>query len=401
MPSSASQVRMVSLDSIAWKLPGRLGHGVALLLALVPACADTRENPNGNLTTATTGPDPTTTTDPDTSSSTGGPPVLDLGVADLPSEECAGESVDAVAKLRGADVVMVVDNSSSMDYEMAEVQARLNGFAQAIIDDGIEVRVALLTAAAMGYYSADWVATPICIAAPLGSGMCSEAPDPGGIAPDSRDPDFMHVDHYVNSYNALPVIVEQHDNWGPFTDSDSALHFVIISDDDSLQPASYFIENFEMLEPNRAAIVHAVVPTSDCPEAASIGEQYIQLAQLTGGVVGDLCDQDFFEVFQVLVNAVQQESELPCTFDVPTPPEGEDFDPMQVNVEFDDGNGGGFEVGYVESAADCANVDNGWYYDDPAAPTSIIVCPQTCDAIQGHLGAKVQVVLGCATVPAG
>lgn len=374
----------------------------AAVLALA-ACGDTRENPDGVLTTATTQPDPTTTTDPtaaDTSTTTG-EPVLDLGVADLPSEECAGMAFDAEAKLRGADVVIVVDNSSSMNFEMAEVQSRLNDFAQAISDDGIEVRVVLLTAAAMGYYYNDWVATPICIDAPLGSGSCSSMPAQGTVADDSNQPDFLHIDHYVNSYNSLPVIIEQHDNWGPFTDSNAALHFVIVSDDDSLQPAGYFTSNFQMIEPDRAAIVHAVVPTTDCPEASKIGEQYIQLAELTGGVVGDLCDQDFVGVFQVLVNAVQQESNLPCQFDVPVPPDGQDFDPAQVNVEFDDGQGGSLDIGYVDAAADCANVEHGWYYDDPAAPTTIFVCPQTCDAIQGFVGAQVQVVLGCATIPAG
>ncbi len=346
------------------------------------------------MTTATTGVD-------DDDSSTAPPEYFDLPVADLPIEECAGETIPATQKLRGARVVFVADNSPSMYTETEEVEAQLNGFAQSVVDSGIDVRVALFSAAATGYYTTNYVLEGICIDAPLGSGLCPELPDPNAVAQDTNEPEFLHIDQYVNSTNAIPVIIEQQPQWGPFTMGAETVHFVIISDDDSNQPVSYFIDHFIEVEPDRAAIVHAVVPTSNCPEAAQIGQVYIDLAELTGGVVGDLCDQDFVSVFQALANSVVQEAELPCEYEIPSPPDGKPFDPAQVNVEFNDGLGGGFDVGYVESADDCESVDQGWYYDDPAMPTTIIVCPQTCVAIQGVIGSGVSVVLGCATVPAG
>lgn len=373
----------------------------AAVASTLTACGDTRDDADPSATLTTTIGESSSSTGTVDESSSSGTPYFDLPVADLPSEECAGETVPAEQKLQGARVVFVVDNSPSMYAETAEVQARLNGFAQSIVDDGIDVRVAMLSAAAMGYYTTNFVAEGICIDAPLGSGMCSETPDPNGIALDTNEPQYLHVDQYVNSTNAIPVIIEQQPQWGPFTAGDDTVHFVIVSDDDSNQPAGYFIEHFIEVEPDRAAIVHAVVPTTDCPEAAQIGQVYIDLAELTGGVVGDLCDQNFVGVFQALSNAVVQQAALPCQYEIPEPPEGKDFDPSQVNVEFDDGQGGGFDVGYVESEADCASVEQGWYYDDPAMPTAILVCPQTCDAIQGVLGSGVRVVLGCATIPAG
>jgi hypothetical protein len=371
-----------------------------VVLALAACGGETRDDPDP--TNVTTAPNTTQgTTGDGGESSSSGPPVLDLAIADMPTHECAGTNVDAEAKLRGADVVIVVDNSSSMFFETTEVQNRLNAFAQGITEDGIDVRVVLLTAAAQGYYAGVWVPSPICIPMPLGSGLCSAAPHPGEIAKDSQDPMFLHVDQHVNSFNSLPVIIEQQPMWGPFTDSKNALHIVVVSDDDSQKSAGYFLDQFQMVEPDRVAIVHAIVPSEMCEDAANIGQQYIDLANLTGGVVGNLCDQDFASVFQVLINAVQQESILPCTFEVPTPPEGEAFAPKQVNVEFDDGHGGGFPVGHVETEADCQLVSDGWYYDDPMDPTSIVLCDQTCDAIQGFEGSQVQVVLGCATIPAG
>jgi hypothetical protein len=382
---------------------GAVRHA-CVLATMITACGDAREEPttmsSSTLTTTTLTSSDTTGPDDD-ESSTVPEPWFDLPVTDLPAEECAGETVPAEQKLQGARVVFVVDNSASMYAETAEVQDRLNGFAQSVVDNGIDMRVAVLSAAATGYYTTNYVDQGICIDAPLGSGMCSPAPDPNAEALDTNLPQFLHVDQYTNSSNAIPVIIEQQVQWGPFTAGVDTVHFVVVSDDDSNQPASYFIENFIEVEPNRAAIFHAVVPTTDCPEAAQIGQVYIDLAELTGGVVGDLCGQDFTTVFQALTNAVVQEAELPCEYSIPVPPDGQVFDPEQVNVEFDDGTGGGFDVGYVESEADCASVDQGWYYDDPADPMAILVCPQTCQAIQGQLGSGVRVVLGCATIPAG
>lgn len=379
----------------------RRASAVGLLGLIAAACGgDTRADGSATAETSTGNGDSTTTGTDETSSSSGDP-RFDIGIRDLPVEECAGETVMAEQKLAGARVVFVVDNSPSMYAETAEVQERLNSFATAISDEEIDVRVVMLSAAAMGYYGNNFVAQGICIPPPLGSGECADMPANLSVAPDSLEPEFLHMDQYVNSTNALPVIVEHHPSWGPFTAGADTVHFVVVSDDDSNQAGNYFIEHFLEQEPGRAAIFHAVVPTSDCPEAARIGEEYIALAELTGGVVGDLCDQDFVGVFQALTNAVVNNAELPCEFAVPLPPEGEEFDPMQVNVEYEDGDGDVLEIGNVFSEQMCNGVTDGWYYDDNDAPTAIILCSQTCMDIQGHIGSSVQVVLGCATVPAG
>ena len=50
----------------------------------------------------------------------------------------------------------------------------------------------------------------------------------------------------------------------------------------------------------------------------------------------------------------------------------------------------------------CAScVANGWYYDDPADPTILSLCPTTCDTVRADTGARVWVEIGCtgAAVP--
>ena len=49
----------------------------------------------------------------------------------------------------------------------------------------------------------------------------------------------------------------------------------------------------------------------------------------------------------------------------------------------------------VGSMAGCAG--QGWYYDDPANPTAIIVCPATCSTLTS-LGGEVDVAFGCGTI---
>jgi len=50
----------------------------------------------------------------------------------------------------------------------------------------------------------------------------------------------------------------------------------------------------------------------------------------------------------------------------------------------------------VASADSCK--EKGWHYDDPAAPTRIVACPQTCDLIQSTPLAEIKILLGCAAV---
>ena len=56
------------------------------------------------------------------------------------------------------------------------------------------------------------------------------------------------------------------------------------------------------------------------------------------------------------------------------------------------------QLGMVPSAAECANFQNGWYYDDPVKPTKIIACPTTCDAIKAATDAKIDILVGCETI---
>jgi hypothetical protein len=87
---------------------------------------------------------------------------------------------------------------------------------------------------------------------------------------------------------------------------------------------------------------------------------------------------------------------LKCEWGIPPPPDGETFDPKQVNVDLL-ANGTQTRLGNVPSAAECGNYTNGWYYDDPNNPTRILACPDTCTAVTSPGVVGVTVAIGCAT----
>jgi hypothetical protein len=87
---------------------------------------------------------------------------------------------------------------------------------------------------------------------------------------------------------------------------------------------------------------------------------------------------------------------LGCTYQIPT---GSDVDPTEVNITYTPGGGGQAQViPQVASMAACPATGNAWYYDNPAAPTEIILCSATCGTIQADTTGSVGITLGCHTV---
>jgi hypothetical protein len=292
------------------------------------------------------------------------------------NDECVSYSEQAESELQPADIIFVVDNSGSMGDEANAVQANLN-----------DVHVVLIS-------SYPDSGNGICVEPPLGSGGC-----PGA---DNNPPVFTHIDHEVDSNDSLQVLLGEHGAWAGVMREDAAKHVVIVTDDESDLDAVSFDNQFKALDPSYITYkLHGIVCMQECDNAAAIGNVYITLGQLTDGLLSDLCDQNFQPVFDLLATEVIGGSMLACEWAIPEPPEGETLDPNEVNVEFDDGQGMVETIGRVDDPAQCASVADGWYYDDPAAPTMIIACPQTCERMQDAMMAGITIQLGCATVPAG
>ncbi len=97
--------------------------------------------------------------------------------------------------------------------------------------------------------------------------------------------------------------------------------------------------------------------------------------------------------FTTQLQAIQNKT-LGCEYVMPTTTKGV-IDPNKVTVTFTPGAGGSPQtIGRVANAAACGP-NGGWYYDNPAAPKLIKLCPTTCTAVQADSKAKVEINLGC------
>jgi len=105
-------------------------------------------------------------------------------------------------------------------------------------------------------------------------------------------------------------------------------------------------------------------------------------------------NQDFLDAMNKIRGSVTA-----CTYLIPAPPPGQMLDFGKVNVEFTPGAGGNpITIPKVNDVASCPVGGLGWYYDDNAKPTQIILCPDACKQISADAKGTVNVILGCGTV---
>jgi hypothetical protein len=84
---------------------------------------------------------------------------------------------------------------------------------------------------------------------------------------------------------------------------------------------------------------------------------------------------------------------LPCEFEMPSLVLDGDVAVTSVNVLLTIGGG---QPSLLPQDATCQGA--GWRYDDPASPSKIVLCPDSCAAVKDAEAAKIQILLGCATV---
>jgi hypothetical protein len=294
-----------------------------------------------------------------------------------------------------------------MTEETQFVQQQLNGFATLITGKGIDARVILIAENPSGPVGENL----ICVPPPLAGPNCGDNPNRA----------YTNVNHHVDSHDAFGWILDCYAGGNahescydsesePFSCQfsyrdvlrpEAVKHVVVISDDEPCMNATEFDREFLQLDPARHAdyFFHAIVPFTDCPFSAGPPDEYLALVQTRAGVSGDLCVQNFQPVWDRLAQSVIQNSLLSCAWDIPPVPSGQNFDPNRVNVSYTV-NGQKRDLGRVGSAGECAQFRGGWYFDDPAQPTRILVCPEVCDQIKIESGQQQQIdiLVGCRTV---
>ncbi|HWZ93465.1 MAG TPA: vWA domain-containing protein, partial [Polyangiaceae bacterium] len=86
---------------------------------------------------------------------------------------------------------------------------------------------------------------------------------------------------------------------------------------------------------------------------------------------------------------------LPCDYAIPMPEAGT-VDPAKVNVQFTPPGQASTVFPKVDNVAACDATQPTWYYDDPSAPTRVVMCPAACNALHQN-SAKIDILFGCTT----
>ena len=299
------------------------------------------------------------------------------------AEACAGVDEVAEGAAPPADIVIAVDSTSSMTAETMFVQAQLNAFAQRVVDAQIDVRLVLICEK-----PGPFVSNPICIPPPLAGANCGD-----------NEPLFKHIDALIGNHNAWEQIIATYPQYRHLLRSDAQKHIVVITDDSPMSPRASFDQRLKATDVQFEGYkFHAVYASTEFGDGPFCGEgdgsDYGRLAEDTNGVKGNLCLQNFEEVWDELALNVKENAPAGCDWEIPPSPAGETLDPERVNVHYSGAGAAPRLIGWVPSANDCG-ATQGWYYDDNQQPTRVLACPQTCSAIRELAHARIDIKFGC------
>lgn len=303
-------------------------------------------------------------------------------------------AVAAETKRAKVDIIFVIDDSGSMREELAQVRLNVNDFASKIGGIGLDYTVTFIVNRGNDAYS-------ICVPPPLASSNCGDNP-----------PVFHHVNWDVQSTNSFQQILRTYDSeWGKYVRFDATKVFVEVTDDGSDMEYTDFDEQLLAKPPlgmfgtaaQRKYVFHSIVSkpfadsipsTSRCSTADGPSVDYQMLSQMTGGIVDEVCKTDYSGVLDNIAKGITDRLGCELTY-----PSSDASDPSKLAVTFTPKDQPTQTLTQVTDVAKCATIANAWYYDDPAKPTKILLCPSTCSMVNAAAGGKVDAMVGCKGAP--
>ncbi len=360
----------------------------------------------------------------------------------MADQACAGAARGATRVNRPVDIILTVDNSSSMDGEIRAIVERINvDFAQILDDSRVDYRIVLVSRhGPIGLDANDCDDHGICIEPPLAAGMCMprEAPMPTerfrhySVCIDStdsfeklartfdRDPPGWAGGFLRSAYfDAADDQVELDDapnGWSEWLRPGATRVFLEITDDNSDVDHEDFVAwmyskeaRYFGTEESPNWVFHSILgieendpadapyePDDDivdqqCDGGSGTGRDYQQLSIDSGGLRFPICNNDSFDaVFNAVAMNVIAGSMVPCRF-APSLVEGApppDFDRSLVYYDAG-GDSAPRRLARTMNAGACAMGD---YY---VVDREIQLCPTACTEISGNPSAGLQVYVGC------
>jgi hypothetical protein len=335
------------------------------------------------------------------------------------------------------DIIVVVDNSVSMEAELAATERNINeSFAAILEQSAIDYRVIVLSlhrrVPRTGFGQS---ATMLCVQEPLSAlADCTSAAEPRfsdrffqystrigsadsfDVLLDTYEPPFDNEDR-VDEFGNAPL------GWSEWLRPGVKKVFLELTDGDEDMPAGDFIAALSALAPEHFGsdpaqpgfVFHSIVDVAEkatptdayqpdepiqsatcANEVASplstSGEAYQDLSRRSGGLRFPICLPSAYDVvFREIAGRVIDQSDIACDFPVPAAPAGRelDLDQVAVSIEHEGTGAAATLLGQARLASDCQS--DAFYIQDGA----IQLCPEVCSAVRGEAGARVDVLFGC------
>jgi len=107
-------------------------------------------------------------------------------------------------------------------------------------------------------------------------------------------------------------------------------------------------------------------------------------------------DRDVEQQVLQALHSIRSAASIPCQLKLPAPDAGKTLDYGLVNVVYQDASCALAPIYNVAGVTSCDAAAGGWYYDDPAAPSSIELCGASCERVSAP-GGRLAFTVGCET----
>jgi von Willebrand factor type A domain len=305
---------------------------------------------------------------------------------------CVTDTVTAMST--PLDIYIMLDQSGSMadDNKWTDVTAALDAFVAQPNLDGIAVGIQYFGIEDSGFDDVCTVATyatPEVEIAPLPGVATAIKNSIGAHSPISGTP----------TYEALEGAVSHAKTWAGAHTSDTTV-VVLATDGEPMSNCGAetlsSVEGVAQMGASSAPkILTFVIGVDDGTNLSNLDG--IASSGGTGSAYIVNAGSNAEAQFVAALNAIRG-TVLGCTYQIPVPSSGSaNF--SEVNIVYTPGGGGSpMTIPQVPSMAMCPSSGNAWYYDNPSAPTEIILCSSTCGTIEADTTGSVGITLGCMTV---
>jgi hypothetical protein len=360
-------------------------------------------------------------------------PIGDAGDTAAEGGACAIASADAQLVKEPVDIIVVLDNSGSMEDELVAVESNINvNFGNILTESGIDYRLILLSRHRIEDRAAsESASTSICVSTPLSGLATCPAEQPVfserffqySTKVESTDSFDVFLDTYEmpvddsgreEKYDQAPL------GWSAWLRPNVKKVILEMTDDNEDMPVATFVSQLTSVAPEhfgsadaptftfhsiigvveKATATDPYLPeeeivTAICEGGGNIvenpGPVYQELSKLTGGLRFPLCEFAGFDaVFRRIAEDVVVKADIACDFAIPSPPEGTMLDLTKVAVNHVKGDGSG-EVRFGQAPTLETCEPNAFYIAD----NRIWLCPDACTTIQNDAFSSVDVLFTC------